>query len=132
MPIQDISNLIGKLSESNKEDLSVMFRPANKYKQPSNKIKKGNRLFNLDYSVHISNSITQTIAEVARVDIHDVTLSTKLNDLGISGIDLTRLLLKLEEKFKIITNNPSDYFNVTTVSDIINLFTEQKENEDEK
>lgn len=36
MPVQDISNLMGKLSEMSKEDISVLFKPSIKYKSPSN------------------------------------------------------------------------------------------------
>lgn len=66
----------------------------------------------------IFNKVGSMIAEIAGLDIQEVTPASILTDIGLDSLDAVNLISELEEEFNIEISN-EEIFGIKSVQDVI-------------
>ena len=66
------------------------------------------------------SKIAEMLAEICDTPAEEITEDTAFADLGIDSLDITEVVMKVEDEYGI-TLQEDDAFNVKTVGDVVKL-----------
>ncbi len=68
----------------------------------------------------LKQEITEIVAEIAEVDIHEIPVDAELDKLGIDSLDGLRIIADVEKKYGIVINE-DEIATIRTLPDIFAL-----------